>query len=207
MFTLGSWKPPFGTQPTWRGDEMSKLTVSYRIPPGAVAGIYEAYPRHVGRAKAMKAISQALGEVAKHGNWYRYEPGGPLLAPHEWLLRRVEHYARCRRGAEAKFTPYPATWFNQGRYDDDPDEWGRDSVRPQPSQAEENFRALERRWHDIPLADRHKIAGQIGLPSPKYISQAGMPPPPGEEFATIEMVGESPHLLRAALALWDKEQR
>jgi hypothetical protein len=45
------------------------------------------------------------------------------------LLAKVQQYAECRRRVcgesprEAEFTPHPATWFNGGRYDDDPKEW------------------------------------------------------------------------------------
>jgi uncharacterized protein YdaU (DUF1376 family) len=69
-----------------------------------VLKIYEAYPRKVGKDAALKAISNALRKIDK-------EP--------EWLLQRTIAYASTRRNEDPQFTPHPATWFNQGRYNDE----------------------------------------------------------------------------------------
>lgn len=66
--------------------------------------IYLAYPRHVGKEAALKAIEFAL---RKNG-----------IQPPE-MLERVKAYAKARAKEDPQFTPYPATWFNQGRYYDD----------------------------------------------------------------------------------------
>ena len=74
--------------------------------------IYRAYPRKVGRAAAIKAISKALKKVS-----------------FDELLEAVEAYARSRIDEDGqfrddrKYTPHPSTWFNQERWADDREEW------------------------------------------------------------------------------------
>lgn len=63
--------------------------------------IYQAYPRKVAKPNGLKAIEKALRSVAP-----------------EVLLQRTQEYARQRDGTELEFTPHPATWFNQERYND-----------------------------------------------------------------------------------------
>lgn len=72
------------------------------------AEIYKAYPRHVAPDDAMKAIAKAAKKK-----------------PMAILLERTIAYAAAMKkaGTEKQFIPYPATWFNAGRYDDDPAEW------------------------------------------------------------------------------------
>ena len=72
--------------------------------------IYEAYPKRVGRASALKAIDAAIARGA--------DP--------EHLKRRTALYADCisrwpkdRR----RFVPMPSTWFDGERYDDNEAEW------------------------------------------------------------------------------------
>lgn len=79
-------------------------------PLSVAAAIYEAYPRHVGRKTALAAIGRSL--AAYDGN----------------LLERVQAYAAAVAKwspRERQFVPHPTTWFNQGRYADDPKEWER----------------------------------------------------------------------------------
>jgi hypothetical protein len=68
--------------------------------------IYEAYPRKVGRPNALRAIYKA---VTKYGV--------------DRILDRTKAYALARAGEEPGFTPYPAVWFNQERFEDDPSTW------------------------------------------------------------------------------------
>lgn len=67
--------------------------------------IYNAYPRKVGKPDALLAITRAL---KCHGAGY--------------LLERTTSYARTQP-INGKFTPHPATWFNQARFNDDPQTW------------------------------------------------------------------------------------
>lgn len=73
--------------------------------------IYAAYPRKVGKQAAIKAIQKAI----KQSN------------PKE-LLQRTMFFATCVErwpADERQYCPHPATWFNRGSYDDDPNEWVR----------------------------------------------------------------------------------
>jgi len=68
--------------------------------------IWAEYPRRVGKPDAIKKIVSAL----KKENF-------------EKLLSRTKLYADMTSNKERHFIPHPATWFNQERYNDDPDEW------------------------------------------------------------------------------------
>jgi len=70
--------------------------------------IYQTYPLKAGKKKALQAIEKALKEK-----------------PFEYLLERTEVYreARMINGKAAEYTLHPATFFNGGHYDDDPETW------------------------------------------------------------------------------------
>jgi hypothetical protein len=75
--------------------------------------VYELYPRKVGRDAALVAIQKRL------------DAGVEV----ELLVERVGLFAAAVErwpAAERVFVPHPATWFNQGRFEDDPAEWRRD---------------------------------------------------------------------------------
>lgn len=79
--------------------------------------IYAVYPRKVGKLAAMKAIAKAAMTL-------REKEPDPLA----YLLARTQLYATATSiwpEEEKKYIPHPATWFNQGRYDDNPREWER----------------------------------------------------------------------------------
>ncbi len=82
--------------------------------------IYRAYPKHVGKIAAIKAIGKAIERIEVRID--NCTPG--------WLLGRVEAYAATRKGHPRRFTPNPTTWFNQGRYDDDPEDWQESTAKP-----------------------------------------------------------------------------
>ena len=86
--------------------------------------IYAAYPRHIARADAFKAIEKALKKIE------------PVK-----LLERVTAYAAAVAlwpASEQGFAPYPASWFNAEQWADDPVAWPRPSpVRPQKNDAAE----------------------------------------------------------------------
>lgn len=69
--------------------------------------IYKAYPRHVGKPLALKAITKALGKVS-----------------FEQLKAKTEAYAEAVRKSNKslQYVPMPSTWFNQERYNDDIEE-------------------------------------------------------------------------------------
>jgi hypothetical protein len=70
--------------------------------------IYQAYPRHTAPKIAYKAIEKVL----------RKKPFDELLAIVQMYATQTQK--RIAEGKlEKEYIPHPATWFNQGRYDDD----------------------------------------------------------------------------------------
>lgn len=67
---------------------------------------YSAYPRHVGRAAAEKAwdviVKKRTADLAA-------------------IVAGAHRYANDPNLPEAQFIPYPASWLNAGRWDDDPE--------------------------------------------------------------------------------------
>jgi hypothetical protein len=68
--------------------------------------IYKFYPRKVGKPAAIKAIKRAL-----------------MRFSYELVLEKTKAYATARAGEDQQFTPHPATWFNQQRFNDDSSTW------------------------------------------------------------------------------------
>lgn len=80
--------------------------------------LYSLYPKKVGRGDAVKAIRKALAKV-----------------PFNVLREAVSAYAQARTGQDPQFTPHPATWFNQERWNDDRSTWtGSPGNRPGAAQ-------------------------------------------------------------------------
>ena len=94
----------------------SPKAVSVDFDVAVIEGVYQAYPRKIGKSDALKAIAKVLAVLAKRPN---------SSDPAAWLLERVQTYAASPAGRQGKYTPYPTTWFSSGRYDDDPAEWQR----------------------------------------------------------------------------------
>lgn len=89
-----------------------------------VEAVYAAYPKKVARKAAEKAIRKALMEVG-----------------YETLLDRVQAYSKATAGQDSQFIPFPASWFNAGRYSDDPETWVNKPTathrRPESNQTQE----------------------------------------------------------------------
>ena len=66
-----------------------------------ISDIYAAYPKKVGKGQALKAIGTALNKCS-----------------FETLLEHVKKYALSVVGKDPQFIPYPATWFNGLRWED-----------------------------------------------------------------------------------------
>ena len=79
------------------------------FPTAAVEEIYLAYPKKKAPINAKAAIVTHLGILAERGT----------SEPVAWLLARVQAYAKSRQGEDPQYTPYPASWFNAGSYDED----------------------------------------------------------------------------------------
>jgi hypothetical protein len=79
-------------------------------PPSAES-IYAEYPRKEARSDALRAIERAMGKT----------PAVRLFA----LTRAYAEAVAQWPPEDRKFIPHPATWFNRGSYDDDPQNWKR----------------------------------------------------------------------------------
>jgi len=97
-----------------KGKERSPSRAPSRTPsrtPTSVAeieSIYQLYPRKMAKKAALKAIESALKTVSV-----------------EDLTEAVKSFATCVEGRDSQFVPYPASWFNAGRWTDDREEWAR----------------------------------------------------------------------------------
>jgi len=80
--------------------------------------VYEAYPRKIARPKAIKAIIKA---IKAHGG--------------SAILLATQSYAAAVSGKEKQFIPHPSTWFNEERYNDDPETWRHES-KPEKGRAD-----------------------------------------------------------------------
>lgn len=104
-------------------DKPTKVNTSNRAREASwtkrdVRAIYDLYPRKVGKETALSKIDRALRRISNRSD--------PPDDPVDWLSERVKRFAKSPKGQAGKYCPYPATWFHQGRYDDDPSEWSRD---------------------------------------------------------------------------------
>jgi hypothetical protein len=99
------------------------------VPPPTsskqIEAIYSDYPRKVGKPKALLAIKKA---VAKFGV--------------DFVAQRTRDFQVARRGQDVQFTPHPATWFNQERFNDDPSTWINGSAQKAQQKGSENFPKL-----------------------------------------------------------------
>lgn len=68
--------------------------------------IYNIYPKKVGRPYALKAIRRALKQFG-----------------FDHVVNRTKAYREAVQSINPQFIPYPATWFNQERFNDDPTTW------------------------------------------------------------------------------------
>ena len=68
--------------------------------------IYKAYPKKKSKLAALRAIVKAISLSGK--------------SP-EWMLERTVAFALERKNKDPQYTPYPATWFNDGGYLDEPE--------------------------------------------------------------------------------------
>ncbi len=74
---------------------------------------WKAYPKRVGKAKAFTAWKKAREATASHDE------------PAAFLLERATTFAASPAGQAGQFTPHPTTSLNEGRYDDDENDWNK----------------------------------------------------------------------------------
>lgn len=95
------------------GDEKPKQTYSQSFERW-----YSHYPKKVAKQAAATAFGRALTKIAMTRSIHRNEAL-------EWLCDVTAIFSKSPKGM-GQFVPYPATWLNEGRYDDDFEEWNRD---------------------------------------------------------------------------------
>ena len=98
--------PVGGEHSTPKPNTNPKITQKENLESQAQV-IYLEYPRQVAKKKALVAIRESL-KRAKDFNK---------------VLARTKLFAELTVQREREFIPHPTTWFNQDRYNDDPDEW------------------------------------------------------------------------------------
>jgi len=108
--------------------------------------IYLAYPRKIAPDAALRAIQKRLAQ------------GIPAAT----LLAAVTAYATATAGTEREFIPHPATWFNAGRFADDPAEWKHKPDAPQKK--EKASRILPE-----PDFDWRARARELGMNPPEHL--------------------------------------
>lgn len=75
-------------------------------PAEAPELIYAEYPKKAARPDALRAIVKAIKKIGFCE-----------------LLAKTRAYALAVQGQDFQFVPYPASWFNAERYNDDPETW------------------------------------------------------------------------------------
>ena len=89
--------------------------------------IYSAYPQKKGRRAALTAIENALRRGADPEHVERQ------------TVAFAAFVAQWPAADQQRFIPNPATWFNQDRFDDDPNTWVRGNaapIKPKPQRTE-----------------------------------------------------------------------
>ncbi len=128
--------------------------------------VYALYPKKVGKEDALRAISLAL---KKHDLPY--------------LLDKTNQFRECVESWPSAYRyfqdggdrcPHPASWFNAGRYADDPREWKRHGARnapvnriapPEPPDwqaAFPDFVDRDKPWHMLQPAQQAYIMANLG---------------------------------------------
>lgn len=150
--------------------------------------IYADYPRKVGRPKALSAIGKAIHKI-------RNEFGLEANEAAEYLHKAVIEFARSPAGQKGEYTPHPATWMNQERWNDDRHEWYRESdserrgpqASPGAQRTARSVNAAAEAIADLD-SDGTRGAGEVAKSSARRSGdfQDLRPPPVGPEPITIE---------------------
>jgi len=90
--------------------------------------IYKAYPRHDAPKAAKKKIEVAIKEIALRMGGF--DNDDRCVKAYSWLLDRTCLWAKACEPRDRQYIPHPATWYNQGRYDENPEDWIKDNEKP-----------------------------------------------------------------------------
>lgn len=97
---------PSRTQEQEQEQEYTPIVPSdVRTPPNAFDSFWKIYPRKIGKLAALKA-------------WKKIKPSPDMV---EAIMKAIEEQAVCEQWSKdnGQFIPYPATWLNQGRWEDE----------------------------------------------------------------------------------------
>lgn len=130
--------------------------------------VYALFPKKVGRDEALRAITKQL----------KAHPLSYLLDKTNQFRQAVESwpvsYRYMQDGGDR--CPHPATWFNQGRFADDPKEWRRAGAR-KPAEHQHisptepqgwrerfpDFLHIDKKWEHLDSASQQYIIGAMAL--------------------------------------------
>jgi hypothetical protein len=85
------------------------------------------YPKKAGKQAAAKAYAKAVKFLRSRPP----EAGAGADDPHGFLRQRTQEFADSPKG-RGSYCPHPATWLNEGRYDDDQRTWQQGDERHDP---------------------------------------------------------------------------
>jgi hypothetical protein len=115
-----------------------------------------AYPRKVAPDKARAAIEKAARRMVKQGKAERVQTALTMLQA------RAAAYAASPAGQQVAngdkdIRPYPATWFNQGRYEDDQTEWLRPNGHHHQTRRESPEELADRLIRETEASERGRL--------------------------------------------------
>ena len=102
------------------------------------------YPKRTGKRAACTAWTSAVKRIGAARGC------GPLVA-HQTLLDVTGVFAKSRKGQSGRYCPNPATWLNEGRYDDDPKTWNESDGTNSNGRPASAARVHERDFSQIPV--------------------------------------------------------
>lgn len=109
----GNKKSPVRMVPRSHPSEPSEKELSLEGEPPPKPNVYELaeivfkeYPKKVAKPYALKTIVKA---IQKFG--------------FEHILEKTKMFAKVRSQCDQQLTPFPGTWYNQERFNDDPETW------------------------------------------------------------------------------------
>lgn len=121
---------PTQNRPVGKGGVLETTVKKRRtpLPPEGEAGaeiiqaIYQAYPRRLEPLKAADAIAKAIAGLRRTDT--HPDPAAFLLERTRAFAAAIATWPHRQRYKDGRdIVPYPATWFERGRYGDDPSEW------------------------------------------------------------------------------------
>ncbi len=134
--------------------------------PDGFADWWQVYPRKVGKRKAVDTYAAAIKRIQAE---YSIDVNAAVAK----LLATTTTYAEAVKSTEAKFIPYPASWLNAGRYDDDPNEWKSQNNGQRNGNHDGNNSAVRPRTGRYDSDDLNIITTASALPREQAIVAGG----------------------------------